>query len=323
MFDYEQELSNFPQDMEFYIDGKIAYKIKPFLKSIGMTQQELATRLQISSRTMAKFSKGEPVSLSVLIRICDELGCNLEDLVSVSHSTSELLQFILHEKNSKIHGSLYHEIQILFTYNSNHIEGSRLSEDETRYIYETHTIEGTHNTDDIIETVNHFRCFDYMLETIMQPLTEPLIKQFHFILKSGTSDSTKDWFNVGEYKKRANVIGGNDTCEPSKVEFEMSKLLYNWRGIKNATLEQIAEFHYHFEKIHPFQDGNGRVGRMIMFRECLRHKIMPFILDEEHKFYYYRGLKEFSNTRGFLIGTFESCQDNFRILLKRFNAPEN
>lgn len=308
---------------QFYKDGKIAYKLKSVLKSLGLTQKELSERLNISSRTMAKFSKGEPVSLSLLIKICDELGCNLEDLVYISHQTSQLLSQILQEKQMRLHGSLYHEIQVLFTYNSNHIEGSRLNEDETRYIYETHTVNGNHSTDDIIETINHFRCFDFMLDTIMQPLTENLVKQYHLILKSGTSDSTKDWFNVGEYKSKANVVGGKDTCLPEQVQEQISKLLLSYRNIKNPTLEQIAEFHYKFESIHPFQDGNGRVGRMIMFRQCLRSNVLPFIIDDEHKYFYYRGLNEFDNQRGFLTGTFESCQDNFRVLLKRFNAPEN
>lgn len=300
----------------------VEYTLKQKLKSINMTLGELQKRLGVSSRTMAKFAHNEPVSLTLLDKICNELDCGLDEIVTLGKTASKLLQMIIEEKNMQLSNGLYHEIQILFSYNSNRIEGSKLSLDETRFIYETHTVEGKANTDDIIETVNHFRCFDYMIDTVMQPLTEDLIKEFHRILKTGTSDSAKTWFNVGDYKLKANVVGGMETCKPQNVHAEMEALIANYRSKRKIRLTEIAELHYNFEKIHPFQDGNGRVGRLVMFRECLKNKVTPFIVDEEHKFYYYRGLKEFAKESGFLLGTFESLQDDFRVLLNTFNVVE-
>lgn len=300
----------------------VEYTLKQKLKSIGMTLGELQKRLGVSSRTMAKFARNEPVSLTLLDNICNELGCTLDEIVTLGHGASKLLKTLIEEKNMQLSNGLYHEIQIFFSFNSNRIEGSRLTSDETRYIYETHTVEGGANTDDIIETVNHFRCFDYMIDTVMQPLSEPLIKEFHRILKTGTSDSAKTWFAVGGYKLKANVVGGIETCLPENVHAQMAALLADYRSRKNPSLADIADLHFKFETIHPFQDGNGRAGRLIMFRECLKNKITPFIINEEHKLYYYRGLKEYKTQPGYLLGTFESSQDEFRVLLNKFDFHE-
>lgn len=296
----------------------IQYNLKLLLKKYGITQTELMKKLHISSTTMAKFKKNEPVSLTVIDAICTELGCSISDLITIERQNSILLQRFLDEKKIKLSNGLYHEVQILFAYNSNRIEGSKLSKDETRYIYETNTIDGTKNVNDIIETVNHFKCFDHMLDSIMEPLSERLIKEFHRILKSNTADSNLDWFAVGDYKKAANTVGGLETCKPEQVSENIRNLLYWYDNLEEITLEHITDFHFRFERIHPFQDGNGRVGRLILFRECLRNNIIPFIVDESHKMYYYRGLSEYKSEKGYLIGTFESAQDEFSRLIKMY-----
>lgn len=236
-------------------------------------------------------------------------------------SNNKLLNILKEQKDMKLNGGIYHKTQIELTYNSNHIEGSTLTHEQTRFIFETNTI-GVEsvpvNVDDVVETANHFKCVDYIIENATKQLTEPMIKELHFILKNGTSDSRKEWFNVGQYKKLPNEVGGEETCPPENVKFEMKKLLTAYNLIKNKTFENIIEFHKHFEKIHPFQDGNGRVGRLIMFKECLANNIVPFIIDEEHKLYYYRGLKEWDNEKGFLIDTCLSCQDKYKAWLKYF-----
>lgn len=236
-----------------------------------------------------------------------------------------MLKQLIEEKGIKLKGGIYHQIQINFAYNSNHIEGSRLSEDQTRYIYETHSIisnkEETISINDVNETLNHFRCFDYILENV-NILTEELIKEIHKILKTNTLDSLQDWFKVGEYKLRPNTVGGKRTTPPSKVKGEMRKLLKEYNEKENITFDDIIEFHYNFESIHPFQDGNGRVGRLIMFKECLRNNIVPFIIDEKYKAFYYRGLKEFEYEKGYLIDTCLSVQDKFKELLDYFEIEE-
>ncbi len=233
-----------------------------------------------------------------------------------------LLNILREEKMARLSGGIYHRVQIDLTYNSNHIEGSHLTHDETRYIFETNTIglsDKAVNVDDIIETSNHFRCIDYMIDNAHLALSEKYIKQLHFLLKSGTSDSRLDWFKVGEYKKLANEVGGIDTTEPSAVANEIKALLYSYNSKKEKSLEDILSFHVAFERIHPFQDGNGRVGRLIMFGECLRYNIVPFIIDEEHKLFYYRGLKEWDTQRGFLTDTCLSAQDKFKLILNKFD----
>ena len=226
------------------------------------------------------------------------------------------------EKSARLSGGIYHGIQVDLTYNSNHIEGSRLTHDETRYIFETNTIgikDRVVNVDDIVETSNHFRCIDSVIDNAEKTLSERYIKELHFLLKTGTSDSRRDWFRVGEYKKLPNEVGGADTTAPEEVSREMKELLAGYNKKGTVTLEDIIEFHVCFERIHPFQDGNGRVGRLIVFKECLKHNIVPFIIDEEHKLFYYRGLKEWNTERGYLTDTCLSAQDKFKVILKKFN----
>ena len=239
----------------------------------------------------------------------------------ISSKPKSLLDILKEQKESKLPGGIYHKIQIDLTYNSNHIEGSRLTHDQTRYIFETNTIGITDtsvNVDDIVETANHFKCIDSIIDNAKYALCEKYIKELHFLLKSGTSDSRKDWFAVGEYKKLPNEVGGIDTTLPEEVHNEVKALLAWYNSLENVTFEDIVEFHVRFERIHPFQDGNGRVGRLIMFKECLKHNIVPFIIDEEHKLFYYRGLKEWQSERGYLMDTCLSAQDQFRAVLKYF-----
>ena len=239
----------------------------------------------------------------------------------VSSKPKSLLDILKEQKESKLPGGIYHKIQIDLTYNSNHIEGSRLTHDQTRYIFETNTIGITDtsvNVDDIVETANHFKCIDSIIDNAKYALSEKYIKELHFLLKSGTSDSRKDWFAVGEYKKLPNEVGGIDTTLPEDVHTEVKALLVWYNSLENVTFEDIVEFHVRFERIHPFQDGNGRVGRLIMFKECLKHNVVPFIIDEEHKLFYYRGLKEWQSERGYLMDTCLSAQDQFRAVLKYF-----
>lgn len=234
----------------------------------------------------------------------------------------DLLGILKMEKDAMMPGGIYHLLQIEFAYNSNHIEGSMLSHEQTRYLYETNTIgmtEGSVNADDIIETANHFRAFDYMIDHAKHRLTESMIKKFHQILKTGTQDSRKAWFAVGEYKRLENEVGGMTTARPEEVHEKMRLLIERYNMSDRKTLKDLLDFHYRFERIHPFQDGNGRVGRLILFKECLRFGILPFIIDDDIKLYYYRGLKEWPRQKGYLTGTAESQQDRFRAILDRFN----
>jgi len=236
-------------------------------------------------------------------------------------SQNVLLNDLKEQKDMKLKGGIYHRTQIDLTYNSNRIEGSKLSHDQTRYIFETNTLGITKeniNVDDIIETTNHFRCIDLIIDKAQAQLSESFIKTLHFLLKSGTSDSRKDWFKVGEYKKLPNEVGGNETCPPKDVAAKMKALLIDYHSIKNKTFEDIIHFHYQFEIIHPFQDGNGRVGRLIMFKECLAHHIVPFIIDEELKLFYYRGLQEWTHVREYLLDTCLTAQDNYKTILRYF-----
>lgn len=232
-----------------------------------------------------------------------------------------LLERLKEEKDSGLPGGIYHKIQIELTYNSNHIEGSGLTHDQTRYIFETNTIGVTEekiNVDDIVETTNHFRCIDLVIDQANYVLTESFIKQLHLVLKTGTSDSNKSWFAVGEYKRLENEVGGNETTLPSDVPIKMKQLLKTYNKSKEKTIEDIIAFHYQFERIHPFQDGNGRVGRLIMFKECLRNGITPFIIEDNLKDFYYRGLKEWTNEKGYLIDTCLTAQDRFKKYLEYF-----
>jgi Fic family protein len=235
----------------------------------------------------------------------------------------ELLKILREEKSSRLKGGIYHQTQIKLAYNTNRIEGSKLSEEQTRYIYETNTLfldngDTTANVDDIIETVNHFSCFDFMLDIACEPLSEQHIRRFHYLLKFNTSDSKKAWFRVGDYKLRPNVVGGIETTLPEHVENEMKNLIESYVGRNTITINDIIDFHFQFEKIHPFQDGNGRVGRLIMFKECLANNIIPFIIEDEYKFFYYRGLAEYPNVKDYLTDTCLSAQDNYKRIIDYF-----
>ena len=234
-----------------------------------------------------------------------------------------LLNVLKVEKQAKMTGGIYHKVQIELTYNSNHIEGSRLTHDQTRYIYETNTIgvsDQSINVDDVVETANHFRCIDLIIDKANSNITESLIKELHRILKNGTSDSRISWFNVGDYKKIPNEVGGKDTTSPENVAKEMKKLLSEYNKSESKSLEEIIDFHYKFECIHPFQDGNGRVGRLLLFKECLKHNIVPFVIDESLKMFYYRGLAEWKREKGYLIDTCLTAQDKFKAWLDYFRV---
>lgn len=238
-----------------------------------------------------------------------------------TNAQATLLDVLNYEKTAKLSNGIYHKVQIELTYNSNHIEGSRLTHDQTRYIFETNTIgiDGKAvNVDDIVETANHFKCIDIIIDCAKKPLTEALIKRLHLTLKSGTTDARKDWFAVRDYKRLPNTIGNNETTPPELVSKEVAALLADYNTIEMPTFDDLLNFHYRFERIHPFQDGNGRVGRLLLFKECLKHNIVPFIIDEELKIFYYRGLSEWENERGYLTETCLAAQDKFKCYLDYF-----
>ncbi|MBR5596047.1 MAG: Fic family protein [Lachnospiraceae bacterium] len=303
----------------------ISYK-KLFLmmEEREITKEKLKKETGISSATIAKLSKNEEISMATIQTLCDFFDCQPGAIMSYEKEINKdsILFKLKEEMEMKLKGGLYHQTQIRLAYNSNHMEGSRLTEDQTRSIYETKTIgitEGSEKIDDIIETVNHFRCFDYIISIADKDLSEDIIKHIHLLLKNGTSDSQKEWFAVGDYKKRPNVIGDMiETTHPSKVATETKKLLQAYRENSNITFEDIIDFHYKFEKIHPFQDGNGRVGRLIMFKECLKYDIPPFIIEDKSQDYYKRGLKEYTVEKGYLIETCRAAQDLYKELLKYF-----
>ena len=238
------------------------------------------------------------------------------------NSVFPLLRILKEQKDMKLKGSIYHRTQIDLTYNSNHIEGSRLTHDQTRYIFETNTIGitgETVNVDDIVEALNHFRCIDYIIDNASERLTEGFVKHLHLLLKSGKTYSNKDWFAVGDYKLLANEVGGNDTCPPKDFHREMKNLLSDYNSVKKKTFEEILDFHVRFERIHPFQDGNGRVGRLIMFKECLANGIVPFIITDELKMFYYRGLNEWGHINGYLTDTCLNAQDQYKAILGKLD----
>ena len=284
------------------------------------TVAEIAKRWGVSERAVRNYCAEGRVAGGILEGKTWKIPEDAEKPVRKKRedASNTLLDILKEEKKTKLRGGIYHRVQVDLTYNSNHIEGSRLTHDQTRYIYETNTIgivDEAVRVDDIIETTNHFRCIDFIIDKANASLSETVIKQLHYLLKSGTSDSRKDWFAVGEYKKLPNEVGGMDTAMPEDVSKEIKNLLAWYNAIENVTLEDIIEFHVRFEKIHPFQDGNGRVGRLIMFKECLKNNIVPFIIDENHKLFYYRGLKEWTRERGYLVDTCLSGQDNFKLRL--------
>ena len=290
------------------------------LKEKGITISSLTKELGISSRTIAKLNRGEKIADHVLQRIADYLSCDVDDLYKTV-ADNPLLRTLQEEKSIQMSGGLYHELQVRMTYNSNHIEGSKLSEDQTRYIFETDTVDIGEGipVDDIIETVNHFRAIDYVIDVAEEPLTEQHIKELHRILKQGTKDSTLSWFAVGDYKQRANVVGGHETTKPKDVPKKMKDLVASYESKDKIEIRDIIEFHYEFESIHPFQDGNGRVGRLIALKECLRYSIIPFIIEDSKKLFYYRGLSEWKNEPGYLIDTCLDGQDTFKKLMKIFD----
>ena len=245
-------------------------------------------------------------------------------IMSAKSKQRGLLQVLRDEKNAGMPGGIYHSLQIDLTYNSNHIEGSKLTHDQTRLIFETRTIgaqEGVVNVDDVIETVNHFNCIDYIIDTAGKQLTQAYIKRLHLMLKTGTKDATREWFAVGDYKQLPNEVGGVMTTEPEKVAESMADLLDWYEAQDQMGIGDILEFHWRFERIHPFQDGNGRIGRLIMLKECLKHNVVPFIITDDIKTFYYRGLAEYRREPGYLEGTALSAQDNFKKLLQQFRIP--
>ncbi len=286
----------------------------------GITRSDLTKELGISSRTIAKIGRGEKLSRVVMEKLCGYFSCTATELCR-EVSDNPILQTLREEKAAKISGGLYHELQVRMTYNSNHIEGSRLTEDQTRLIFETNTLDAGDGVpvDDILETVHHFRAIDYVIDCADEVLTEDIIKQLHFILKHDTKDSTLDWFAVGDYKKRPNVVGGRETAKPKDVPARMKALLDVYNAKSAVTIDDVIAFHAAFEKIHPFQDGNGRVGRLIALKECLRFGIVPFLIEDSKKAFYYRGLSEWDNEKGWLTDTCLDGQDTFKQLLAMFD----
>ena len=286
------------------------------LKSRGITKTYLTEAIGISSRTIAKISKGEKVSQRTLQKIADYLECDAEFLCR-SVSPNRILQTLRDEKEAKLSGGLYHELQVRMTYNSNHIEGSKLTEEQTRLIFETNTIDVGDGVpvDDILETVHHFRAIDYVIDMAEEALSEEIIKHLHYILKHDTRDSALSWFAVGDYKRRANMVGGRETAKPKDVQKRMQALLAEYNAKKTVTIDDVIALHAEFEYIHPFQDGNGRVGRLVALKECLRYNITPFIIEDAKKHFYYRGLSEWRTEKGWLTDTCLDGQDTFIRLL--------
>ena len=288
---------------------------------------ETAKKWNISERSVRNYCAQERIPGAVLIGKTWHIPENAEKPARSNGKKTPvktLLSILQEEKRTKYAGGIYHKTQIDLTYNSNHIEGNRLTHDQTRYIFETNTIGVENevlNVDDVIETSNHFRCIDLIIDHAASTLSEHFIKKLHHILKTSTSDSRKDWFAVGEYKRLPNEVGGMQTSLPEEVADRMKALLSDYNAVPKKTLDDILDFHVRFERIHPFQDGNGRVGRLIMFKECLKYNIVPFIIEENLKLFYYRGLKEWYNEKGYLTDTCLTAQDKYRAYLDYFCIP--
>lgn len=289
-----------------------------------LSAAEAAKKWKISERSVRNYCAKGRVEGAVLKGKTWKIPADAEKPQRINTKTAKaqtLLEILQYEKAAKYSGGIYHKTQIEMTYNSNHIEGSRLTHDQTRYIFETNTIGVTGeavNVDDVIETANHFRCIDLIIDKAKAVLTEKFIKKLHLILKNGTSDSRQEWFAVGEYKKMPNEVGGMATTLPEDVTAKMRALLAAYSAKKAKTLEDILDFHVRFERIHPFQDGNGRVDRLIMFKECLKYGIVPFIIEDNLKMFYYRGLKEWSREKGYLTDTCLTAQDRYKAYLDYF-----
>jgi Fic family protein len=301
----------------------ISYEgLEKALREKGIGKSDLTKELGLSTRTVAKIAKGEKLSQKSIQKIAEYLG-ESPSVIMREVSNNKILQLLREEKEMKLPGGLYHELQVRMTYNSNHIEGSKLSEDQTRLIFETNTIDVGDGipVDDILETVHHFRAIDYVIDVAEERLTEEIIKHLHYVLKHDTKDSTLGWFAVGDYKRRANVVGGRETSKPADVPKHMKALLAEYNAKENVTIEDVIAFHAEFEHIHPFQDGNGRVGRLIALKECLRHNLIPFIIEDSKKLFYYRGLAEWRNEKGWLTDTCLDGQDTFVRLLDMLDVP--
>ena len=308
----------------------IGNKIKKYREKNKMTQKDIAEILEVEAGTISKYESGmiEP-NIESLKRLADTFHITVDELIKedeekIDISKINVLEVLREQKEMRLKGNLYHNTQVIFAYNTNHIEGSKLTEDQTRYIYETNTIlferETIASVDDILETANHFKLVDYMLDVADKKLTEKMIKEFHKILKESTSDSRVEWFNVGDYKQRANMIGNIPTSSPKQTPKDMQKLMEWYNSLPVITIKEIIEFHARFEKIHPFQDGNGRVGRIIAFKECLKNNIVPFIILDKDKLFYYRGLKEYQNKteRGYLIDTCLNAQEQYMNMIQHY-----
>ena len=302
-------------------------KLKLYREKHNMTQKEIAEILGVEPGTVSKYELGmiEP-NIESIKKLAEIFNVTIDELLKDEEKFDitkvKVLDVLREQKEMELKGNLYHNTQIIFAYNTNHIEGSKLTEDQTRYIFETNTIlfEGqtVASVDDILETANHFKLVDYMLDVADKDLTEEMIKEFHKILKEGTSDSRKEWFNIGEYKKLANEAGNMQTSLPKNVVKDMAKLMGWYNSLEEITIKEIIEFHYRFERIHPFQDGNGRVGRIIMFKECLKNNIVPFIILDKEKLFYYRGLKEYKNEKGYLLDTCLNAQDQYKKMVEYY-----
>ena len=293
------------------------------MKYISVT--EFAAKYGISERTARNYCSLGKIEGATLVGKTWNIPADAElpSRKPRQRKAMPLLVVLRQEKEAKLKGGIYHKTQIDLTYNSNHIEGSRLTHDQTRYIFETNTIgiEGESvRVDDIIETTNHFRCIDLIIDRAEEKLTESLIKELHLILKSGTSDSRKEWFTVGDYKRLPNEVGGNETTAPEDVHREIKALLKEYNSKKRKSFEDVIDLHQRFEAIHPFQDGNGRVGRLVMFKECLANSYVPFIITEELKTFYYRGLREWPRTKEYLRDTCLTAQDNYKAVLDYFKV---
>ena len=303
-------------------------KIKSYRENRNMTQAEMANILGIKPATISKYETGilEP-NINSLKKLAEMFNISINELLeedSFDISKINVLKILKEQKDMKLKGNLYHNTQITFAYNTNHIEGSKLTEEQTRYIYETNTLltkkDDITDIDDILETANHFKLVDYMLDIAEQKLDENIIKEFHKILKEGTLSSRKEWFVVGDYKKLPNEVGGLKTTEPKNVAKEMKKLIQWYESIEKVTINEIIEFHAKFEKIHPFQDGNGRIGRIIAFKECLKNNIVPFIILDKEKLFYYRGLNQYQTNKekGYLVDTCLNAQDQYINTIRYF-----
>ena len=306
----------------------IGERLKKLRENKNMTQGDVAEALGVNTATISKYESNslEP-SIESIKKLADLYDITIDELLKDEQfdvSKINVLEVLKEQKDMKLKGNLYHNTQIIFAYNTNHIEGSKLTEDQTRYIYETNTLltekDSAINIDDVIETMNHFKLVDYMIDIANKKLSENMIKQFHKILKEGTSDSQKDWFVVGDYKKISNEVGGLKTTEPENVEKEMKKLLEWYTSLKKVSINEIIEFHARFERIHPFQDGNGRIGRIIMFKECLKNNIIPFIILDKDKLFYYRGINMYQakKEKGYLIDTCLNAQDQYIKMIEYF-----